>query len=142
MLLVFAALPAVAPILRAGHYLAPADMIFGGYAWVCHQMPSRSWFLFGQQMAYCERNTAIYGAMAVCGLLWPRLRAFLPKPRFWMYSVACLPMALDGFSQLVGMRESNWELRTLTGALFGAACIWYGFPLLERYLTYMRCQLA
>ncbi len=37
----------------------------------------------------------------------------------------------DGLTQLVGLRESNWELRTLTGALFGAAAVWFASPYVD-----------
>jgi uncharacterized membrane protein len=44
-------------------------------------------------------------------------------------------MALDGFTQLFCYRESNWELRLLTGALFGLASAWLAYPRLERFST-------
>ena len=43
-------------------------------------------------------------------------------------------MALDGFPQLFGWRESTVELRTLTGALFGLASLWLVYPRLDRVL--------
>ncbi len=43
-------------------------------------------------------------------------------------------MAVDGFTQLVGWRESTVELRTLTGALFGAASVWLIYPRVDAVL--------
>lgn len=134
----FATLPVIEPVLRAAGLVQPADVIFGGYTWVCHQLPSRSYDILGQQMAYCERNTAIYGTMAVCGLLWIPWGRRLPRLHWALFGALASPMALDGFSQLAGLRESTWELRTLTGALFGLACVWFGFPLLERNARLLR----
>jgi uncharacterized membrane protein len=37
-------------------------------------------------------------------------------------------MALDGFTQLFGWRESTWELRVITGLLFGFASGWLVYP--------------
>jgi uncharacterized membrane protein len=37
-------------------------------------------------------------------------------------------MGIDGLTQLPGWRESTWELRTITGLLFGAANVWLLFP--------------
>ena len=74
-LLVFATLPIVAPLLA---FLGANDVtlrIFQIYAFTCHQLPSRSYFIVGNQMAYCERNTAIYGTMAIAGLGYVGLRA-------------------------------------------------------------------
>src|SRR5258708_36319652 len=68
----FASLPVLVPLLSAAGLTAPADLIFQAYSTVCHQMASRSYWIAGHVMAYCERNTAIYGTMALCGLGWRR----------------------------------------------------------------------
>ena len=43
-----------------------------------------------------------------------------------------LPMALDGTSQMFGLLESTWELRALTGTLFGLANVWFALPLIQK----------
>ena len=131
-LIVFASLPVLAPILAALGADHAASFIFQLYSVTCHQMPDRSYFILGHQMAFCERNTAIYGTMAVGGLAygWLHRGAIEPLPIRW-YLVLILPMALDGMSQLFGFRESTWLLRGLTGGLFGAATIWLTFPRLQ-----------
>jgi uncharacterized membrane protein len=40
-------------------------------------------------------------------------------------------MAVDGFTQLFGWRQSDWFLRTATGALFGMASVWLAYPYIE-----------
>ncbi len=50
-------------------------------------------------------------------------------------------MALDGFTQLFGLRESNWQLRVLTGGLFALSCVWVAFPYLGRAFAEMRRDL-
>ena len=52
-----------------------------------------------------------------------------------------LPMAIDGFTQLFGLRESNWELRVVTGGLFALSLVWVAFPYLERAFAEMRRDL-
>jgi uncharacterized membrane protein len=42
-----------------------------------------------------------------------------------------VPMALDGGTQLFGWRESTWELRTLTGIIFGLGVCWFVLPYIE-----------
>ena len=54
--------------------------------------------------------------------------------RWWGLVLFSIPMALDGFTQMFGLRESNWELRLLTGALFGMAVSWFILPLMQRTL--------
>jgi uncharacterized membrane protein len=40
-------------------------------------------------------------------------------------------MAIDGFTQLFGWRQSTWELRVITGSIFAVAVAWLMFPRLE-----------
>ncbi len=142
-LVVFATLPVLAPVLASLGYEGIALAIFQVYSLTCHQMPSRSYFIFGHQMAYCERNTAIYLAMAAAGLAYVRLRrqGLPPLPLRW-YLLLILPMAVDGFTQLFGWRESTWLLRGLTGSLFGLATIWLTFPRLQESFDEIARELA
>jgi len=131
-MILFSVLPVLAPILASLGFAGASTLIFQIYSITCHQMPSRSYFIFGHQMAFCERNTAIYFSMAAAGLAYVRLREhnLPPLPWYW-YLAMIFPMALDGFTQLFGWRESTWYLRGITGALFGVACIWLTFPYLQ-----------
>ena len=43
-----------------------------------------------------------------------------------------LPMAIDGTTQMFGLRESTWELRVLTGTLFGLGNVWFALPLIQK----------
>ena len=42
----------LAPVLMAGGKTTPANLIYGVYGRLCHQLAYRSWFLFGEQPAY------------------------------------------------------------------------------------------
>ena len=48
----YVALPWLAPVLMHIGWVGAARVIYGAYAWVCHQMPQRSFFLFGPQKMY------------------------------------------------------------------------------------------
>lgn len=121
------------PYLRSAGWGWLATPLFASYRLICHQMPSRSYFLFGHQMAMCQRNTAIYAALLLGGLLYAYLRTRGIAPlSLRVYAVAISPMALDGITQLFGLRESTWELRTITGALFGLASVLLVYPHLDR----------
>jgi uncharacterized membrane protein len=85
----------------------------------------------GYKMAWCERDAAIYLAMLLTGILFSLLRSHL-KPLNWrIYLLIITPMAIDGFTQLFGFRESDWLLRTITGVLFGFGSIWLVYPYVE-----------
>jgi len=49
---VFVLLPWLAPILMRLGLTGPASAIYFGYSFVCHQLPERSYFLFGSQVTY------------------------------------------------------------------------------------------
>lgn len=48
----YAGLPILAPILMKAGAEGPARVIYTAYSPMCHQMASRSFFLFGEQVAY------------------------------------------------------------------------------------------
>jgi uncharacterized membrane protein len=160
----FVGLPFAAPALLAAGHPDAASLIYAAYRSVCHQWAFRSYFLFGPQwtyaleelgevvgpesvfsflggpdlgykVAFCERDVAIYLAVLAAGLAYAALGPRLPPLGLGAYTALITPMALDGFSQLFGWRESTPELRTLTGALFGLASVWLVYPRIDRVLA-------
>jgi uncharacterized membrane protein len=161
---VFVGLPFLAPILLATGNLDAANAIYSAYQTVCHQWAIRSYFLFGPaltygpetisaavgehalhgfvgspelgyKVAFCERDVAIYLAVLVGGFLYARYRHRISGLSLTTYGLLILPMALDGFTQLFGWRESTVLLRTLTGALFGLASVWLIYPRIDDVLA-------
>ncbi|MCZ0937909.1 MAG: DUF2085 domain-containing protein [Caldilineaceae bacterium] len=158
-------LPFLAPMLARAGLTTPASLIYSVYSATCHQLPERSYFLFGEQpfysltaletsglgedqglfqrrafrgnentgykIAVCQRDVAIYGSVVVAGLLFGMLRGRVRTISLRFYLVLLIPIALDGLTQLFGLRESTWWLRTFTGALFGGASVWLAYPYIE-----------
>ncbi len=87
--------------------------------------------MLGYKVAICQRDVAIYGAVLLTGLLFALVRRRARSPGLKIYALFLIPIALDGFTQLFGLRTSNWWLRTVTGALFGGASVWLAYPYLE-----------
>lgn len=87
--------------------------------------------MLGYKVAICQRDVAIYGAVVLAGLLFGLLRHRVQSPGLKIYALLLIPIALDGGTQLIGLRTSNWWLRSLTGALFGGASVWLAYPYLE-----------
>lgn len=121
------------PLLLAAGERSFSGAVFSLYGLICHQMPERSYFIAGEQVAVCQRYLAIF-AGGMGGSLW-LARGSAEGIGLRAYLVASLPLALDGATQLVGWRESTAVLRTVTGLLFGAASIAYWSPLVANVIA-------
>ncbi|MGQ9515673.1 MAG: DUF2085 domain-containing protein [Anaerolineae bacterium] len=109
-------LAAVAPLAWAAGLYPLATRLYWLFHFICHQEPARSLWIAGQPMAICARDVGLYGGLWV-GLwiaLWRR-----PSLPGWLVVMCVLPMALDGGTQLLGLRESTNVLRVVTGGLAG-----------------------
>lgn len=168
----YLSVPFLAPLMMKAGASGPGRLIYTIYSPTCHQLPDRSYFLFGRQAVYsveeldsagvldsdfildrrkyigdetlgwkvalCERDIAIYGAVVLGGLLFGLLRSRVPKISIKVYLVLLLPIAIDGLSQLFGLRTSNWWLRTITGGIFGLATVWLSYPYIEESMRDVR----
>jgi uncharacterized membrane protein len=94
----------------------------------------------GYKVAFCQRDIAIYGALLLGGLAYGLLRRRgLRSMPLWLFILAgVLPMALDGGTQFISLiipgfpaRESVWQLRIITGALFGFSIAWLAYPYIQ-----------
>lgn len=96
---------------------------------------------FGYKAALCQRDLAIIGGLAIFTALFLISRRRIRPLSLWIWIFCgCAPMAMDGGSQLfpafwsaqARLRESTWELRVLTGLLFGVSTAWLALPSLEK----------
>jgi uncharacterized membrane protein/glutaredoxin len=101
----------------------------------------------GYKVALCERDVAIYGGILLFGLIFSVTgRRLKPLPWYLWLLIGIVPIAVDGFSQLLSQpplnmlpyRESTPFLRTLTGFLFGFTTAWFGYPLVEESMMDIR----
>ncbi|WP_232179327.1 DUF2085 domain-containing protein [Methanococcus vannielii] len=105
-------------------------IIYQMYSMTCHQLSERSYFIFDHKMAVCARCFGIYTGFLV-GLviysLFSRIINYKTLSK-WYLIISLLPMAIDGTSQLFGLRESFNLMRLLTGLLFGFTVVFYVLP--------------
>lgn len=115
--------------------------LFDGLKISCHQMPSRSYTLFGFQLGMCHRMLAIFAAVALAGMVFAPFRHRL-RPLSWtLLFFFAVPLMVDGFTQLFGWRESDAALRTITGALFAIGWVWAIYPWAHIHMLLMDRRL-
>jgi len=112
-----------------------AKPIFFSLHLVCAQIPSHSFYILGHQLGLCARNFSIYTSMFIGSFIFLLAKKRMRGIPWWLWILMMVPMALDGTTQLFGWRESDWMLRVVTGALFGAGNIWFALPLMQKSLT-------
>ncbi len=171
-LVIYVSLPVMAPVFMALGWEDLGRVIYFAYIPFCHQLPERSFFLFGThpvyalsdlvayglpegrtldalwarrlfignevlgyKMAFCQRDLALYGALLVGGMLYGLLRKRLSPLPWKVFLLLLIPLAIDGGTQLVGIRESTWALRVFTGGVSGLAVAWALYPRLDKALT-------
>lgn len=113
---------------------AIAKPLFFSLHFICAQVPSHSFYVFGHQLGLCERNLSIYISMFLGSLVFTLSKKRMPGLPWWIWILLLLPMALDGITQMFGWRESTWVLRIVTGTLFGLGNIWFVLPLIQKSL--------
>jgi uncharacterized membrane protein len=131
----------LAPALLAAGHGRLARPLYGYNGLFCHQRNDRSFHLFGEKLACCERCAAIYGALLVVGLLFAFLRGGFRGPRLSDLVALALPAAVDGGAQALGLWQSTAATRVLSGAMLGGAMCWWLLPWLACGFARMRLQI-
>ena len=111
-----------------------AKPLFFSLHYVCAQIPAHSFYLFGHQLGLCARNLSIYASMFLGSLIFVLTKKRIPGIPWWAWVLMLLPIAVDGLTQMVGWRESTWELRVITGTLFGLGNVWFALPMMHKSL--------
>lgn len=82
-------------------------------------------------MAVCARCFGIYTGVLVGMIIYPFIKKLddFKIPNKWYLIIALIPMAVDGTTQLIGLRESFNELRFITGFIAGFTVVFYILPI-------------
>lgn len=110
----------------------------------------------GYKVAFCQRDTAIYGCILLAGLIYGMTRRKLRPMPLWAYlAFGLVPIGLDGGIQMFSAAlpillpsltitpiESTPLRRVITGSLFGLATVWLAYPHLQEAALDMRKTLT
>jgi len=119
-----------APLLQSGGHSAFALKIYDAFSFVCHQMPDRSFHLQGNKFAVCSRCTGIYSGIALVTLAYRLIRSLkrTQTPSLVWLFLAAAPLAIDWSLGYFSVWQNNHVSRFSTGALLGAAAVFYILP--------------
>lgn len=96
------------------------NLLYSNLGNICHQYPSRSYYIFGSNIGICSRCFSIYLSVFLGSIFLIFFKIKLPLRRCFQISfLFVLPIFIDGITQLYGLRESNNFFRSITGLLFG-----------------------
>ena len=137
----FAVMAIGVPIAFAMGWVWVGDMLHDFLDRFCHQMPSRTLWLWGYPFGLCVRCLAIYTTFSVVGF---RLVLRKSKPMRSPIAVSLVfPMFVDISLQLTGVWSGHNWIRGITGVLFGigsASLLWLGVWSTASCVDHMRFQ--
>ncbi len=145
VLLLYAVLPWLSPLLRSLGYERAGLVIYRMYRQFCHQLTERSFSLNGFPVCYCHRCTALYTSLLLMSLLYT-IGRWRRQVSHRILMLLALPLAFDGTRHLLAdllptlaLRSAdhspgsiNFWVRMLTGTLFGVGVILWGYPRIQR----------
>lgn len=142
LFLLIVGLAVASPLLRAAGLDSLGRFIFRGYRVMCHQLPERSFFVGGYQVAFCQRDVGVQLGLFLGGVTYAVSAGRVRLRSIPLYLLAfVLPVALDGLTQLVGLRTSTWPLRLGTGLLFGVGTSLFVYPYFDKAMRDTRKEL-
>jgi uncharacterized membrane protein len=90
----------------------------------CHRIPERC-FTFGRlRMPICSRCFGIVIG-AISGFILRSIIYLTYETLLSLSILFCIPLVIDGFTQLFGYRVSNNNLRFVTGILCGVSVVFF-----------------
>lgn len=120
----------IVPLLKTSGMSVIAAPIFHFFSYICHQMPERSFYIAGEQLAVCSRCFGVYLGLLTGFISYPFWRPIdeiEPLPRFWLF-LALIPIGVDWSLTFFGIWENTHFTRLLTGLILGFTCATYIVP--------------
>ncbi|MBV6495329.1 MAG: DUF2085 domain-containing protein [Acidobacteria bacterium ACB1] len=120
----------VPPIAKADGMTQLSAPLYKFFSYICHQIPSRSFFIDGEPFGVCSRCFGVYFGLVLGYLiypLWRKIDEIEPVSKVWLFA-ACVPIAIDWALTFFGIWENTFLSRFITGLILGAACSTFIVP--------------
>ena len=134
----YVGLPFLAPVFMAAGLEFPARIIYGIYSFLCHQLPQRSYFLFGQQFTYSlpEIQAAWQDTTS-----FSILRQFIGNPQMG-WKVAWSDRMVSMYTSILFFSWVWYALRKRIGGLSWQGLLVFLLPMAIDGLTHMVSDIA
>lgn len=122
----------LAPYLES-RMIPESRFFYASLSHVCHQAPTRCFWVFGSNMALCTRCFGIFSALFLTGLVmgWSGIK----KIRWKTPLLLILPAVIDGAAGIFGWWKSTNVLRFLTGIMAGTGAAIALFPIYYAFFS-------
>lgn len=118
----------IAPFLKSKSCQL-GNFIYLSFSPLCHQIPSRSFFLSHQPLAVCSRCLGIYGGFFLGVLFYPLILRFLtsPVPKISIFLLFLFPIGIDTLGNFFHLWSTPNLFRMLTGLFWSFILPFYFF---------------
>jgi uncharacterized membrane protein len=118
------------PALAGLGYFESSKLSYTLYSNICHQIATRSFFLYQYPLAVCHRCTGAHIGFLVGTLLYPIFYRLDKKnlPGRALIIVAAAVPGLDIILSVLGLWQNTATSRVLSGFVFGIAIPFYFIP--------------
>ena len=86
---------------------------------ICHRKPERSFHIYGHQFPVCARCTGFYVSIFAYFIYTYFYFVNYSTILLFLAAISLIFPFIDGFTQLINIRESNNTLRFVTGLIGG-----------------------
>ncbi|MBM4158263.1 MAG: DUF2085 domain-containing protein [Ignavibacteria bacterium] len=136
----------LAPVLKqiGGFSLIISRFIYDFFSVSCHQIDSRSYFLWGNKLAVCSRCFLIYIGFVTGALAYPLIskkKKFTDIPSIWILLTAVLLLFTDAVLDISGILPNSFTTRAITGFLTGFVLTFYLIPGFTLFFTEIKSIL-
>lgn len=125
----------VAPIIQKIYGYPAGEQIYSFFWHICHQYPTRSFWVLQHPFALCSRCTGGYTGVSLAAFIFyydiylenEKLKQIM-KQRFFFGALFLLIGILDGLCQALGLYDSGNLARFLSGLIGGIGVFFLLYP--------------
>lgn len=123
------ALVFLAPLLR-DYALSASGLCYTAFSPVCHQIPSRCFWIAGHPLAVCTRCLGVYIGFTIGACLYPFFRGLssVDLPKKEIFILMSMPIVIDTAGNILMIWMTGEWMRFGIGVLWGSILPYYFIP--------------